>query len=491
MQVYPELARDQATTEPTTEPAPARRGRYPALAGLRGLVVTAVVGYHALRMGLTRHGGNWGDVSALWWWAGTARFGVDMFFVLSGFLVVDSWRSCRRRAATTGAAVREFAARRAWRVLPPFWASVAVFGTAALVAGSIGWGDMALLAGGQQYLDGHLPAQVNLPFWSLTTEIHFYLLVPAVAWLFHRVGGWPLVAAAAVLSIWWVQAPVRGDLPASWILGRSDQFLVGVVAADLVRRAGAGERPRLVEIVTRPRAGWVLLGALVALGTYHGATFQGGVDNWLVWATHPLAGLILGALVVRLACGPPVAICGRPVWRFLGIISYSLYLWHYPVLDHGFDWFGLRDPDRHQSLLALLAAVVVLVAAAVTLAAAAYLAVERPAARRKRGRRPSAERSGRTGGLGRPPAEIVPDRAPFYAPDHTPSHALDRALDRGGDGGGDVGADVGRRLPLPAGPERARPGSVRPGRVHEELHVAARPPQRRRHDPGQDSAAPA
>ncbi len=425
-------------------PAPA----WSALVGFRGLVVAAVLGYHALRMGLTRNGGNWGDVSPLWWWAGTARFGVDAFFVLSGLLVVASWQRCRRHAATVGAAVREYAARRAWRILPAYWASLAVFGTIALARARIDWGDVGLLVGVQQYAQGHLPAQVNLPYWSLTTEVHFYLLVPAVAWLFHRVGGWPLVAAAALLSIWWVQAPVRGELPASLIVGRLDQFLVGVVAADLVRRASAGPRPALVRLATRPGAGWVLLGALVTLGTYHGATFQRDVDNVLVWATHPLAGLVLGALVVRLLCGTPVTACERPVWRFLGVISYSLYLWHYPVLDMGFDWLGLRGAEPNQSSLGVMAATLALMALAVALAGAAYLAVERPAARRKGGRRRSPDRVG-----------TRPDRV-VDGPSHRP-------LDRGHDG-----IEV----------ERGLPGPVRTG-VQEELDVAVGAPHGRSHGP--------
>lgn len=420
-----------------------------ALVGFRGLVVAAVLGYHALRMALTRHGGNWGEVSPLWWWAGTARFGVDAFFVLSGFLVVASWQRCRRHAATAGAAVREFAARRAWRILPAYWASLTVFGTIALARAKIDWGDVGLLVGVQQYVEGHLPAQVNLPYWSLTTEVHFYLLVPAVAWLFHRVGGWPLVGAAAVLSIWWVQAPVRGELSASLIVGRLDQFLVGVVAADLVRRASTGPRPRLVRLATRPGAGWVMLGALVTLGTYHGATFQRGIDNLLVWAIHPLAGLVLGGLVVRVLCGPPVVVCERPAWRFLGVISYSLYLWHYPVLYMGFDRLGLRGAEANQSSLAVLAATLALMALAVAVAGAAYLAVERPAARRKRGRRRSSD------GVGTRPARVVGGPSDGW---------VDRRHD---------GIEIDRRLPRVVGA----------GGVQEELDVAVGTPQGRGHGP--------
>src|SRR5688572_1362612 len=94
--------------------------RRPELQGVRGLAVAAVVGFHALRLVLARDGGDWGDVSPLWWWAGTGRLAVDAFFVLAGFLVVASWRACRARAQSTGAAVTEYARRRGWRILPPY-----------------------------------------------------------------------------------------------------------------------------------------------------------------------------------------------------------------------------------------------------------------------------------------------------------------------------------------------------------------------------------
>jgi peptidoglycan/LPS O-acetylase OafA/YrhL len=155
------------------------------LEGLRGVAVSAVVGFHALRLVLARQGGDWGDVSPIWWWAGTGRLAVDAFFVLAGFLVVASWRSCRARATSTWAAAAEYARRRGWRILPPYLVMLAVVAPLA----APGWPDLLRLVTLQQYLDPQLPAEVNVPIWSLTTEVHFYLVAPVVAWLLTRLGG--------------------------------------------------------------------------------------------------------------------------------------------------------------------------------------------------------------------------------------------------------------------------------------------------------------
>ena len=169
-------------------PQPPRR---PDLQGARGVVVSAVVGYHALRLVLDRQGGDWGDVSPMWWWAATGRLGVDAFFVLAGYLVVGSWSSCRAGTASRLAAVAEFARRRSWRILPPYLAMLAVvvpLVTPDVLAGDRAWRDVARLVTLQQYLDPDLTSHVNIPIWSLTTEGHFYLVAPVVAALLRSPG---------------------------------------------------------------------------------------------------------------------------------------------------------------------------------------------------------------------------------------------------------------------------------------------------------------
>jgi peptidoglycan/LPS O-acetylase OafA/YrhL len=340
------------------------------------VAVSAVVGFHALRLVLAREGGDWGDVSPVWWWAGTGRLAVDAFFVLAGFLVVASWRSCRARAESTPAAVAEYARRRGWRILPPYLVMLAVVAPLA----SPGWPDLLRLVTLQQYLDPQLPAEVNVPIWSLTTEVHFYLVAPVVAWLLTRVGGWPLVLPATALAVWWAQTDARGELAPSLLPGRLDQFLVGAAAGALILGWESGRPSRLVAALTaRGVLGGLLVG-LLTVGTYHGATHQSGGAWLLPHLVHPVAGVILAGLLVRLTCGPTPRLCLHPALTWLGGISFSLYLWHYPILDLGLARVGPSQPAGVVVLVALA-----LVGAGIAVAWAAHALVERPSARRARG----------------------------------------------------------------------------------------------------------
>ena len=353
------------------------RSHQPVLEGVRGALVLAVVGYHALRLLLCHDGDNWGDVDPIWWWAGVARFSVDGFFVMAGFLIIGSLRSCAARARTTRAALGDFWASRAWRILPPYLAMLVV--VVPLVAPELlrpaGWGDLTRLATVQHYLDTALPAQVNLPIWSLTTEVHFYAVVPIVAWLVWRVGGLPVYLASAGLAIWWIQTDWRGEYAASLLPGRLDQFLVGAAAGALLARAAGGQRSRIVAALTSRAALPLLLLALFAIGLYHGATFQRADDALLAQIVHPLATPILGGLLVRFAAGPPVRALEAPWLVALGGFSFSLYLWHYPILHQGQERLEAYDGVRS------LATMAVLIAVATGVAFVSSRLVERPAER--------------------------------------------------------------------------------------------------------------
>jgi peptidoglycan/LPS O-acetylase OafA/YrhL len=345
-----------------------------------------VVGYHALRLLLCQDGDNWGDVDPVWWWAGTARFAVDGFFVMAGFLMVGSWRSCSARARSAGAALRDFWARRAWRILPPYLLMLVV--VVPVVAPELlrpeGWDQLVRLATLQHYLDVALPAQVNLPIWSLTTEVHFYVVVPILAWLVWRVGGWPTYLASAGLAVWWITTTWRGELPASLLPGRIDQFVIGAAAAGLLAKVAAGHRSRLVGALTHRAALPVLVVALVALGVFHGATFQRADDGFLARIVHPMATVVLGGLLVRFVAGPPVRSLVRPWIVTLGSFSFSLYLWHYPILRRGQMLLDAYGGFTVQAMASMVLLIGLSVGAAVLSHRLVELPAERARARRVR-----------------------------------------------------------------------------------------------------------
>lgn len=364
----------------------AREGRATAIEGLRGVVVVAVVGYHLLRLLLTRQGGNWGSTAtAWWWWAGIARFAVDAFFVLAGLFIVASWRSSRTW--------RDYAARRARRILPPFLVTALAFGIPlTFLRADVDGGDLALFLTTQGYLDPGLPARVNLPSWSLTTEVQFYAVAPLVAAAVRWRKGGPLLALTLVTSVLWIHGIGRGDLAPSLLPGRLDQFVAGAVAGELV---ATGAASRLRRLVTRPAAGAVLVLLLLALGTWHGATFEqeAGGNSWVEDATHPIGGVLIAALLLRWLSGSAPRFLSATPWRFLGLVSFGIYLWHYPVLLYGLDWLGVRGDGPAPAPPAVLLACLALVGLSVALATAGYVLVEaRFAARRvPRARLPHAE----------------------------------------------------------------------------------------------------
>ena len=316
--------------------------RWPVLDGIRGAAVMSVVGYHVYRLLI---GGIGGDVLGarppVWWWPlGVAKFTIDVFFVLSGFLVVQSWDSIRRRATSSASAVREFARRRLRRVLPAWWLSLAVL--VPLVAPTLltsrdGLRELTMFVALQQYVVPGLSAHVNTVSWSLTTELHFYALVPFVAFVLRRAGRWTFLALAYAVSLAWWLAPAGHGSP-SLLPGRIDQFAVGMVIATLVAAKQRGDTHRVVRAACAPGAWVPAVVTIAALGIHHGATFGITSGSLLDRLLHPIAGVCIGVLVLRVLCRDaerPSAVrrwLERPVVRGAGLVSYSVYIWHYPLL---------------------------------------------------------------------------------------------------------------------------------------------------------------
>lgn len=368
-------------------PSPPSTVRASLLDATRGAAVVSVVAYHCFTLAVA-DGRPDGALGPGWWILGAGRLGVDLFFVLSGFLLAGSWQSTRRRHdGDPGGALREYASRRARRILPAYWISLAILiplSAPALLTSLDGLGRIALFATLQQYVVQELPGQVNLVYWSLTTEVHFYLLLPLLAALLARFGGQALVPAFFALSVAWrVWTP--GDLPDSWIFGRLDQFVAGMAAAGAVVAADAGRRSRLVELLTGRQAGWVLGTALAAVALYHGARFSSGsgsVPGGVL--VHPVAGLLIAGLLVRaVVTARDEGGIGRVVLGGAGRISFSLYLWHFPILHQGLGLLRLTEPGT--PAVSMVAGLPALVAVAVGVSVVSYRFVERPFLARKRG----------------------------------------------------------------------------------------------------------
>jgi peptidoglycan/LPS O-acetylase OafA/YrhL len=310
----------------------ARRGgdRFrPDIEGLRAVAVVAVVVYHAASRLVP--GGF---------------VGVDVFYVISGFLITDHlWREA---ASSNRLALGAFYARRARRLLPA--AIVVLVATMALAAAVMPplevrsvWKDglyCALYVGNFRFAatrTNYLADTTPSPFqhyWSLGVEEQFYLV-------------WPLLLLAASL-VWWRRRPTRTgavvgltavsavSLYLSVVLTRSDQPVAFFLLPSRAWELGLGglialAAPQMKRLPVEAGAvlGWAGLAAIaVACFDYGGSTPYPGRA-----AVLPVAGAaaVVAAGLADRGRGP-VRLLGRTPMRAMGRISYSWYLWHYPVL---------------------------------------------------------------------------------------------------------------------------------------------------------------
>jgi peptidoglycan/LPS O-acetylase OafA/YrhL len=355
--------------------------RWPVLDGVRGLAVVSVVLYHAIRLLVLGEGSSTADgYSALWWPVMTGRLALDAFFVLSGFLIVASWRAVRERHGSLWRAAADYGRRRGARILPGYYLSLLIL--VPLVAPHLfrSPGDLALLAGVQQYLRPGLPSEVNVVYWSLTTEVHFYVLAPLVAVALKVLGARVTIAASLALAVWW-QATTPGGLPQSLVFGRVDQFVLGAALAPVVAAFDKGARPRLVRMLQPRAVGIALVVALISLGVWQGAILAGTAKAH-AYLLHPAVGLVMAAILLRLMTLGRPTFLEHPGLRLAGIVSYGVYLFHYPILEYGFRWIGIGARDPGPAYL-MIAATITLTLVSFIVGGASYALVERPFFRRK------------------------------------------------------------------------------------------------------------
>jgi peptidoglycan/LPS O-acetylase OafA/YrhL len=301
-------------------------GFRPDVEGLRGIAVLTVVLFHAGLAGLA--GGF---------------VGVDVFFVISGFLITGLL--LRERERTGRIAFLAFYARRARRLLPAAIvvlvatliaaqnlvapldrAAVGLDGAAAAL--SIGNIRFALASG--DYFANVASPSPFLHFWSLAVEEQFYLLWPALILLVARgvhARRRLVLGLIGLVGVSFAANLVLTDLAANWAFyslpTRAWELGLGGLAAVAVG-AGITERaPRGTLAV----AGWAGLSA-IAVAT---VTFDAGLAYPGVAAVAPALGTAVLLAAGRRRLGPSAILSTAPL-RFVGRISYSLYLIHWPVL---------------------------------------------------------------------------------------------------------------------------------------------------------------
>lgn len=353
------------------------RRRVPGLDGLRALAVAVVLIYHLMRS-----------------WMPGGMVGVDVFLVISGFLITSLLIHEFRTAGRID--LKGFWVRRVRRLVP----AVAVMVVVATAAAAIVGGDALLairrqfvgaltytynwveIAAGSSYFDRNQPLLLT-HMWSLAIEQQFYLIWPliviALLWLARRVfthsERWIWIVAACLMaaSALWALALAAGGADPSRIYMGTDSRAFGLMAGSALALACGDplsiDEPAPISARTAT--------ARASLG-YVGAVIIVVVAIMLPMNNSPLVLEIvlilatLGAVGVIQAMMPAVlsgSVSGRflcrildaPFMRWIGERSYGIYLWHWPLWVLG---YYLVDGDMPRPMALALAALSVVIAEA-------------------------------------------------------------------------------------------------------------------------------
>jgi peptidoglycan/LPS O-acetylase OafA/YrhL len=306
----------------------ARRWGYrPALDGLRAVAVYLVLAFHA---GIADFEGGF--------------IGVDLFFVLSGFVVTNVLLTELDGTGRIG--LRRFYARRMRRLTPA--ALVCVVATAVMVtlvvplaerlayvgdarAALLYFANWHFLSASNDYFADSVDASPFLHFWSLSIEEQFYLGFPLVMIGLHRLARrarrpFLLPAGLAVLLVASLALQLlRADSDPSWAYYGTDtrlyQLLAGCLLAIVVRR---------VRVQHAPLAGATALGGLILLVLAAMPRFDVTPSTRGIVAAV-LSVVVIGSLELHQRSWAGRALSLSTV-TYLGTISYGTYLWHWPVI---------------------------------------------------------------------------------------------------------------------------------------------------------------
>jgi peptidoglycan/LPS O-acetylase OafA/YrhL len=300
----------------------------PELDVLRGCAILAVLLYHAFYW--SGAGSSYRPLRLFIQSTVVGWLGVNLFFVLSGFLITGILLDAKGRPFY----FRSFYRRRALRILPAYLATIC----ALLFLRWINTASAALAVlflANYDYLFSLLHLPIYRSFWSLAVEEQFYLFWPAVVAFLSRRALLTISLALVLLEplLRWQAASYlspEGLNHATWLI--ADNLALGALAAIFARsRFGTrrnGIRLGLVLCLT----GLAVFVACYRLGILHRTTAAGAALQPVPWNL-----CFAGALLLALGLRSPLA---SSLWtaplRFLGYISYGLYLIHILV-------FGLYD----------------------------------------------------------------------------------------------------------------------------------------------------
>ncbi len=309
----------------------------PVIEALRGVAAILVMATHYTYF-LTPQAGMWGFAST----------GVDLFFVLSGYVFAPYFFG-------KPLSLRPHLIRRFFRLYPLYLCALLIY-VGLRLPDATAWDHF-----GVHLLMGHTLTSLaianfyNPAFWSLPPEVEYYLLLPLLAWLSSqrrfgrfRFVGLVLLAATIHLALVAVASPDEKGVTARAIAtihlpGLLVEFMLGSLAYAMVQRDTRG-----VAALLRLVLGFLVLAGMAVIFMNHVASVGGVARAVPVWIGGNIGlGAALGyALIVSGVASPPIGVTSRftdsaalpprseprlilqPVFRVMGGLSYGVYLFH-------------------------------------------------------------------------------------------------------------------------------------------------------------------
>ena len=376
----------RATVAPAAEAGPTR---FEELEAYRGVAAVAIVVFHAYQHSR--------DAASQYVYQGIPPLhqalvnldgGVAWFFVLSAFLIFLPFA----RAAVDqrpAESARGFLIRRAMRILPLYYLAILVVWAARYSGGPEQWTDLAEHLTFTHIFDSRYIFWTIGPAWSLGVEVLFYLFIAAFGPLVYALCGrlatraaraWFLTAIVVALGAaslaykgwaWYIARLPDQDWAVYFgPLAKLDNFALGMGLAVLLV---VSDRPRLTGAAL-----WLLrlAGLAVLVATF--AWRQTATPVFVLF--HTLNAVAFALVLAASVLGPrgtgwEQALTRRPL-QWLGLISYSLYLWHEPVMIE----LAKRDILPLFNPLTFPVAALALVGVSLVVAHVSYWAVEYPTA---------------------------------------------------------------------------------------------------------------
>lgn len=326
------------------------------LTGIRGLAAMMVLLHHVFALAGPRVLSiNLGDWQLTYHWLITVGWmGANVFFVLSGFLLAIPFVG-NIEGVGARVAIATYLARRIRRVVPAYWFQIVILAAVLYFTATLPvWQALILHFAFLQNFNQAYAFALNGVYWTLPTEFGYYLLLPIFATLAalfaaHKRAAWlifsvSLIAFAVAYRVvaYAAVAEASTDKKVFALLqlpGLIDHFAIGMLLAWVYVRHAAR--------VSSSQADAVMLTGLIGIVSMMALLDHVYADYWnghiLIYIGYTITACFIGMLVLGVAMAGRLSrvLFANSMMLALGIVSYSLYLWHLPIqfwtqklLDH-------------------------------------------------------------------------------------------------------------------------------------------------------------